>query len=300
MQISVVVPCYNGASYIPVFINSLEKLIIPSDLELEIVIVDNGSTDSSVSLLRDLIHVLSSKAEVRIEEYTASQGSYATRNFGVKQSSGQVLVFTDIDCILPEDYFTNLYDRLNGMPDSYIIAGNVELFLSEDPNLYQYYDYVFGFNMKSYVKEKTGVTANAVLSSNTFHQAQGFDEVESGGDRAFFKKVVKKLGANFDFCPEVMVFHPCRSSYSELIKKAKRVARGHASYYKKLRFSARLKRIGLLLISAFLQQHQFKVIVSKRSIINRLPLFRRFILIGLIFWIGFYSRVYTVTKTILN
>lgn len=186
LQLSIFVPCYNGVECIPAFFGSLKLLVIPDDLQIELLIVDNSSKDDSVKMLNKQCTNLSG-IECRVLEYTEKQSSYAARSYGVSQCTGSMLAFTDIDCILPTNYLAQLKTKLFAHEPPFIVAGNVELFLSATPNVYEYYDFLFGFNMKSYVKELTGVTANVVMPASTFSAAHGFDEVESGGDRSFFK-----------------------------------------------------------------------------------------------------------------
>jgi glycosyltransferase involved in cell wall biosynthesis len=298
MQLSIIVPCYNGVPFIPAFVGSIKALEIPENLQVEVLIVDNGSKDGSVKLLNEECANLSG-IKCRILEYTEKQSSYAVRNYGVKQCKGSMLAFTDIDCVLPSNYLTQLQAKLSSHEPPFIVAGNVELFLSATPSVYEYYDFVFGFNMRSYVKELTGVTANAALPASTFQAAEGFDEVESGGDRAFFKRLVSQSVAYY-YHEDVLVYHPCRDSYIALVKKAERVGRGHASYYSKQSLKTRIVRSASLIVSAFIQIHQFKIIRQKKAVIGQLPFSQQVLLIGLIFWIGFYSRLYTVGKTLFN
>ncbi len=299
MELSIIVPCYNGRPFIPAFVGSLKALQIPEDLQVELLIVDNGSTDGSVQMLTEHLEALNG-IECKVLEYTAKQSSYAVRNYGVSQSKGAMLAFTDIDCVLPPNYLTQLQAKLSAHEPPFIVAGNVELFLSATPSVFEYYDFVFGFNMKSYVKELTGVTANAALPASTFQAAKGFDEVESGGDRTFFKRILRDSAIGYHYHEDLLVYHPCRDSYGAIIKKAERVGRGLATYYKKLPLVPKLKRIMSLLISAIVQPHQFKVIKQKSSVIKQLALANQLKLILLIFWVGFYSRLYTVAKTIVN
>ncbi len=299
MHISIIVPCYNGTPFIEKFISSLSALEVPENLDLEVLIIDNGSTDGSWQMLQKQCNGFR-KFRIKLLEYFKKQSSYAVRNYGVSQSKGNMLAFTDIDCVLPGNYLLQLHTKLSEHTTPFIVAGNVELFLSASPSLYEYYDYVFGFNMKSYVKEWTGVTANAALPASTFQASGGFDEVESGGDRAFFKRLVTNHKVNYHYHEELLVYHPCRDSYIALLRKAKRVARGHATYYQKQPWISRIKRSGSLVLSALVQLHQFKVIRQKKDVLATLSIPNRIFLIGLIFWIGFYTRIYTVRKTLFE
>ncbi len=298
MQVSLVVPCYNGMLYISAFFEAIRRLDIPMGFRIDLLIVDNGSTDNSVKEIRQNLKVLPTNMQGSLLQYDEKKGSYAARNYAVGQTAGEVLVFTDIDCIMPANYFIILEKELARLPSSFISAGKVELFLSKNPNIYEYYDFTFGFNMQSYVKEKTGVTANAAIASTTFSNAKGFDEVESGGDRMFFKRVLNDKDVCYNYFPNLLVYHPCRNSYKELIKKAQRVGRGLAHYSSKQSKLNQAKFVVKNIIGAFIQWHQIKVIQSKKEVLKSFSIGKKLRFVGLIFWIGFYARIYIVSKVL--
>lgn len=85
-MISVVVPVYNGASILPTTLPAFAAL---EGVE-EVVVVDDGSTDSTVTLLAEA-------PGVRVVTLAANQGRSAARNAGAQAAHGDVLVFFDAD-----------------------------------------------------------------------------------------------------------------------------------------------------------------------------------------------------------
>ena len=107
MSISVIVPAYNEERYIGATLNSLncakECLLKREGRSTEIVVVDNGSTDSTASI------ALASGAKV-IEE---SQHNIArVRNVGANAANGNVLVFIDADVIVPESLLWRIAEAM--------------------------------------------------------------------------------------------------------------------------------------------------------------------------------------------
>jgi len=86
--VSIVIPCLNVANTIERLVESLRAQQLPAGVEIEIVTVDNGSTDGTAELLRCL--------PVRIIE-EAKRGPAAARNAGVRGARGEVIVFLDAD-----------------------------------------------------------------------------------------------------------------------------------------------------------------------------------------------------------
>jgi lipopolysaccharide/colanic/teichoic acid biosynthesis glycosyltransferase/GT2 family glycosyltransferase len=86
--ISVIVPAYNAAATLPACLQALKHQTIAS-AEYEIIVVDDGSTDNTAELARQLnVRVISQP----------NQGPAAARNAGVEIARGDIVLFTDADC----------------------------------------------------------------------------------------------------------------------------------------------------------------------------------------------------------
>ncbi|ODS41450.1 MAG: hypothetical protein A7315_06170 [Candidatus Altiarchaeales archaeon WOR_SM1_79] len=96
-KISVIVPAYNAEKTI---IQCIESLIIQDYPVYEIIFVDNNSTDKTPEIIKRYGKIK------YIQE--KKKGSYAARNTGVKFSNGEIIVFTDSDCILKKNWLEKL------------------------------------------------------------------------------------------------------------------------------------------------------------------------------------------------
>jgi glycosyltransferase involved in cell wall biosynthesis len=88
LRVSIVIPCLNGSKTIVRLIHSLQRQILPQGTRLEIIVVDNGSTDGTPDLIEEL--------PVRLVR-EGVRGPAAARNAGVRASSGEVIIFLDAD-----------------------------------------------------------------------------------------------------------------------------------------------------------------------------------------------------------
>jgi glycosyltransferase involved in cell wall biosynthesis len=96
--VSVVIPCYNHSHYLP---TAIESVLQQSHKEVEIVVVDDGSTDQTREVAQRYQQVK--------YVYQQNSGLSASRNTGIKHSSGQYLVFLDADdWLYPTALETNL------------------------------------------------------------------------------------------------------------------------------------------------------------------------------------------------
>ena len=106
-EISVIVPVYNCERYL---LACLDSLIQQSFDDLEIICVDDGSTDNSYNILQDY-----AGKDRRIKIYQQkNQGVAAARNTALKYATGTWLAFCDGDDTAPLDAYQQLYKATKG------------------------------------------------------------------------------------------------------------------------------------------------------------------------------------------
>jgi glycosyltransferase involved in cell wall biosynthesis len=95
MKYSVVLPVYNEEEVIPTTISNIIQVFVRMDLDWEIITVDDGSTDSSPTVLKDL------KSEfpqsLKIVRHPYNKGNGATIKTGIKAATGDYIICMDID-----------------------------------------------------------------------------------------------------------------------------------------------------------------------------------------------------------
>ena len=100
--ISVIVPVYNVEKYIE---KCLDSIINQTYKNIEILLIDDGSTDSSGKICDDY-----SKQDKRIKVFHKENGGLSSaRNYGVDKSKGEYLTFIDSDDIIELDYIDYLF-----------------------------------------------------------------------------------------------------------------------------------------------------------------------------------------------
>lgn len=102
--VSVVMPCYNAAAFVAQAVDSVLQQTYP---DVELIVVDDGSTDGSLDILRaygDRLTLLQQP----------NQGPYPARNRGVAASRGEFLAFLDADDWWAPDCLARLHAAMHG------------------------------------------------------------------------------------------------------------------------------------------------------------------------------------------
>ncbi len=108
MRVTVVIPLYNKERFIA---RAIKSVMAQTHQDFELVIVDDGSTDESVKVVRKLID-----PRVRLISQT-NQGPGAARNRGAREASGDYLAFLDADDEWMPDFLRKSLNALEPAPD---------------------------------------------------------------------------------------------------------------------------------------------------------------------------------------
>ncbi len=219
--VSVIIPVYNDAERLKLCLNALENQTYPRDC-YEVIVVDNGS-DESIELL--IAQFPQAKAA-----YEVQPGAYAARNTGISLAQGDVLAFTDSDCIPAPDWLEKGGKHVASMGKPGILGGNVQMFFhdSEHPTGVELFDaVVMGFDQRKNVEiNQFSVTANLFAPCRIFQQIGAFDPtLKSRGDLEWGRRAASR-GYTMHYDADVKVLHPTRSSFRQLYRRMVRLTGG--------------------------------------------------------------------------
>jgi len=118
-KISIIIPIYNVASYLA---PCLSSIINQSYAQLEIILINDGSTDHSRHICQAF-----AKADPRIILINqTNQGLSAARNAGIKKSTGTYLAFVDSDDWIDRDFVSKLHKAIHKTLPSIAVCGYQE------------------------------------------------------------------------------------------------------------------------------------------------------------------------------
>ncbi|WP_092754200.1 glycosyltransferase family 2 protein [Rhizobium aethiopicum] len=110
--VTVVIPAYNAREYIA---ETLQSVIDQTHKALEIIVVDDGSTDDTASICRRF-----AAADPRIQLLsTENRGVAAARNTGIEASTADYIAFLDADDLWHHTYVERMLSALHPLPDDW-------------------------------------------------------------------------------------------------------------------------------------------------------------------------------------
>jgi glycosyltransferase involved in cell wall biosynthesis len=219
--VSVVIPVFNNPEGLKICLAALENQTYPKSL-YEVIVVDNSSAESIESIINQFGQAVAT--------YESRPGSYAARNKGISLAKGEVIAFTDSDCIPATDWIEKGVANLLHVPKCGLVAGKVDLFFKnpDKPTAVELYDSILlNHPQKEFIeRERFGATANVFTFRSVIDNVGSFDDtLKSCADQEWGWRVFS-FGYHQIYADDTCVAHPARYSLHELSKKIVRVIGG--------------------------------------------------------------------------
>ena len=182
-KVSVIIPTFNRKEKLEHVLRSLSDQTYPAH-KLEIIVVDDGSTDKTADLLEQMqkkIHNLKYFTQER-------KGAASARNFGIRASEGEIIMFTDDDCIVPKDWIRKIVLTYQRYPEVAGVGGYMEA-------------------EKSVLKTNIFARYESYMSKAVYHAGEkeyvGGFECPAGGtnNMSYKKRVLEEVGFFDDTFP---------------------------------------------------------------------------------------------------
>lgn len=211
--VSVIIPTYQDWDRLIVCLKALARQKYPIE-KFEVLVVNNDPNDK-VALNVPLRNIR------MVDEQ--SPGSYVARNAGIENARGEVLAFTDSDCVPRDDWLLVAVSELIDS-DADVLAGKVDVYCAANTSWAAWkYESVVAF--KHYRARGSGVTANLVTWRKCIEDVGMFPEhAYSGGDSEWCR-AAKVLGKSIQKS-EAQVWHPSRTSLAWIVNRNRRVIGG--------------------------------------------------------------------------
>ncbi|HNP06964.1 MAG TPA: glycosyltransferase [Cyclobacteriaceae bacterium] len=137
--VSIIVCCYNSSTRLPETLSRLAKQEISDEIPMEVIVVDNASTDDTTEHALRLWQRYNSTIPLLVVKEEREGLSYA-RRCGVDQSNYDILIFCDDDNWLPEDYAVKAYHLMQKDDKIGVIGGfGKAVFESKKPPWFDFF-----------------------------------------------------------------------------------------------------------------------------------------------------------------
>jgi len=222
--VSVIVPVRNMGKTIWSLMESLMNLDYPKDCH-EIILVDGDSKDDTREIVKEYPVALIDQE---------GRGCNAARNTGVKHSKGEIIAFTDGDCIVPPNWIRLIASNFTD-PGVNFVGGLVRAYDRLDP-LSVYLEETF-FPITPRFRWRTETTNLGLLhfpaGANMAFRRRALEKIGFFDERIFYGfedldavEELGKRGFKIVLDPEVVVWHQHRTSLREILKQHFNYGRG--------------------------------------------------------------------------
>lgn len=276
-KFSIIVCTHNARPDLVHCLESLERQTYPN---FEVVVVDDASSDNTLKYLEE--YSRQSKLQLKIVVNENNLGVAGSRNVGIKSANGDIVGFTDSDCIANEDWISEL---AKGFMQNDVVA--VGGYIQDDQvnNIWELTNKGYNFvaaeeGFVTYIQGCNMSFDRRVLEKFMFN-----DEIKYGYEETLICDKLIQNGYKIYYQPGAMVLHKHRHTLSGLIRQ--KYLRGFSSiwYRKKQKMFPLLKRHFLLLIVLFLiplamVSYIFSVVIALIMMLVVSSLFRDEVIYG--------------------
>jgi len=200
---SIIIPTYNRPRQLHECLKSIERLEFPKK-RFEVIVVEKGSKRPLRKLIRSFDNHFSAKL-VR----QSNAGPAAARNLGAAHAMGDLLVFTDDDCLTVPNWLSKLEKRFDENPKN-IIGGRTINTLENNSfaaTSQLIIDFAYQYHNADFANARFFASNNMAVPATLFQSIGGFDaRFRASEDREFCDRWLWQ-GYRMTYAPEIVVHH---------------------------------------------------------------------------------------------
>jgi len=162
--VSVVIPCYQLEARQQLLLEALRSIDAQTYPKIEVVLVDDGSSDRTSQILEELpLHFSSTRLACRSERLAENSGPSIARNHGVRLAKGPLIAFLDFDDLWLPSYLHDVVDCFNSSSERQVVLTSTI-----------FYRELLGFRKADTSKFPTGLNEMPFAEYCTYFLANNF------------------------------------------------------------------------------------------------------------------------------
>jgi glycosyltransferase involved in cell wall biosynthesis len=215
-MLSVVIPALNSASTISYTLSSIFSNEFPREY-FEVLVIDNGSSDETVEVAK--------KFPARTY-YCSKKGIGPPRNLGIKMAKGDIVCFTDSDCIVEKDWLEKIFNFFEQNSEADGVGGPVFPYPCSQNKIQKLTGEIFVEDQgypKEVKKVQFGSSYGIIFGSNSAYKREALMSAggysEPGGSNLELAWRLASNGRNLFFNPNMKVYHIFPSDLRSIFKQ---------------------------------------------------------------------------------
>ena len=217
LHYSIIIPVYNRPDEVQELLESLTKM--KGNFPFEVVIVEDGSPNTSEKIIDGYKDKLTLKYFL-----TENQGAGKSRNYGMKQATGNYFIIFDSDCLIPEGYLSAVDSQLqNNYTDAF---GGPDAAHESFTDVQKAINYAMTSLMttggirgkKKAIGKFQPRSFNLGISKKAFEKSQGFSDLKIGEDIDLTFRLWKE-GFETQLIDAAYVYHKRRVDFAQFYRQ---------------------------------------------------------------------------------
>lgn len=236
-SVSVLIPTHSREACLKECLQSLRSLDYPKD-RLEIIVVDDCSSDGTIGMLENIKDTFSCR--FFFLHHTERRGISAARNSGIKKARGEIIVFTDDDCIFEKDWISNMVAPFHSVGVG--IVGAPDRVPDKSPLFSRCIGCLFtSFIGTGGLRRGKGVRlgryypkgCNIAVLREAIEEAGYFDESLCPSEEIELGYRIRRCGYKIEYLPRALVWHRRQTTFKALLNKVFRIGFNRAMLLRK-------------------------------------------------------------------
>lgn len=213
VELSVIMPAFNAASTIGAQLDALQEQ--QWDSSWEVVVADNGSTDTTAVIVSQRAAI---DSRVRLVDAGDQRGAAHARNVAVAVAHGTSIAFCDADDVVGDNWVASMGTALRETP---FVTGPQEYTVLNEPGLHAVYGARPALELQLFAGVfPFGPTANLGIRRKAFDRLGGFDTSIAVYEDLEFCLRAWLNGVDLQFVPDIVVHYRYRSTLRGLWNQA--------------------------------------------------------------------------------